>query len=86
MQIIRINAMWCSGCLAMKKVWNKILEQYPNLDIVTYDYDMDEDIVKKYEPGNILPICIFMKEGKEVKRLNGEKTKEEIIKVIEEFK
>lgn len=85
MNIIRINAMWCSGCLSMKKVWNQVLEKYPDLDITTYDYDMDEEEVAKYNPGKILPICIFLQNGQEVKRLNGEKTKEEIIEVIEEL-
>lgn len=82
MRIVKINAMWCSGCLAMKKVWKEVLETYPNLDIKELDYDMDEDEVKQYNPGTILPVCIFYKEDKEVKRLNGEKTSKEIIEVI----
>ena len=86
MKIVRINAMWCSGCLSMKKIWNKIVSEYPNLDMEVLDYDMDEEKVSKYNPGKILPICIFFKDGVEVKRLNGEKTREEIIEVIEEFK
>lgn len=86
MNIVRINAMWCSGCLVMKKVWKQIEELYPNLEIETLDYDMDEDKVNTYNPGKVLPICIFFKDGVEVKRLNGEKTKEEIIEVIEEYK
>lgn len=86
MKIVRINAMWCSGCLSMKKVWNKINEVYPDLDITTLDYDMDEEEVVKYNPGKILPIAIFYKNDKEVVRLNGEKSFEEIKDVIEEYK
>ncbi|MBR1377160.1 MAG: thioredoxin family protein [Bacilli bacterium] len=84
MKIVRINAMWCSGCLYMKKVWKEVEKEYPNLDIETYDYDMDEDIVKSYNPGTILPVIIFYKDGEEYKRLNGEKKKEEIIEIIKE--
>ena len=85
MKIIKINALWCSGCLSMKKIWRQINKEYPNLDITNYDYDMDKDEVNKYNPGNILPVIIFQKKDKEI-RLVGEKTKQEIIDVIEELK
>ena len=84
MKIVRINALWCSGCLYMKKVWKEVEKLYPNLEIEQYDYDMDEDIVKTYNPGDILPVAIFYKDGKEYKRLNGEKKAEEIVEVIKE--
>ena len=50
-----------------------------------YDYDMNKEEVEKYNPGTILPVIIFRKNDKEI-RLVGEKTKEEIIEVIEELK
>lgn len=84
MKIVKINAMWCSGCLYMKKVWKEVLKEYPDLEITEYDYDMDEDIVKTYNPGTILPVAIFYKNDNEYKRLNGEKNKDEIINVIKE--
>lgn len=85
MKIIRINAMWCGGCLSMHKVWNKIEEKYPNIEYIKYDYDMDEDIVKSYNVGSILPVAIFYKDNTEVARLNGEKTIEEIEGVISKY-
>lgn len=84
MKIIRINAMWCSGCLSMKKIWKEIESEYPNLNIETYDYDMDHEEVLKYNVGKILPVIIFQKNDIE-KRLIGEKTKKEILEVIGEF-
>lgn len=85
MRIIRINAMWCGGCLSMHKVWKKIEEKYQNIEIIQYDYDMDEDIVKTYNVGNILPVAIFFKDNMEVERLNGEKTLSEIEEVINKY-
>ncbi len=84
MKIIKINAMWCSGCLSMKKIWKEIEKEYPNLDITTYDYDMDSEQVEKYNVGEVLPVVIFQKDKIE-KRLIGEQTKQEIIEVIEEL-
>lgn len=86
MKIIRINAMWCAGCLSMHKVWKEMESKYPNIEMITYDYDMDEEIVKTYNPGDILPITIFMKDNTEVIRLTGEKTSKEIIDVIESIR
>ena len=85
MKIIRINAMWCGGCLSMHKVWKKIEEKYSDIEVVQYDYDMDEDIVKDYNVGTILPVAIFYKDNVEVERLNGEKTIEEIESIINKY-
>ena len=68
----------------MKKIMKEIEELYPNIEIESYDYDMDEDMVKKYNIGEIIPVLVFLdKEENEIGRLIGEKTKKEIIKEIE---
>ena len=86
MKILKFNAMWCSGCLVMKKTMKEIEEQYPNITIESYDYDMDEEMVKKWNVGEIIPVLIFTDENNnEITRLIGEKTKKEIIKEIEQI-
>lgn len=85
MKVIKINAIWCSACLVMNKVWQEI-EKETNIEIKNLDYDMDASEVNKYEPGNILPVMIFIDDnGKELKRLVGELKKQQIIEVIEEL-
>ena len=84
MKILKFNAIWCSGCIVMKKIMKEIEELYPNIEIESYDYDMDEDMVKKYNIGEIIPVLVFLdKKENEIGRLIGEKTKKEIIKEIE---
>ena len=83
MKVVKINAVWCSGCLVMNKVWKNILSKY-NIETINLDYDMDEEEVKKYDVGDILPVLIFYKNNKEVCRIIGEKKEEEIVKIIEE--
>lgn len=84
MKVIKISAIWCPSCIIMTNVINKIKEEYQNLEFVNYDYDNDEEFVKKYDVGEILPVLIFLDNtGNEVKRLIGEKSKKEIEEIIE---
>lgn len=79
MKLIKISAMWCPACLIMRNIIN-------NLDIdieqVEYDYDLDEDVISKYNVGDILPVFILEENGIEVSRLIGEKTKDEVLEFI----
>lgn len=86
MKIVKISAIWCGGCLVMNKIWENLKKNYPNINFVTYDYDMDEEEVKKYNVGDILPVFIFYKDDMEVKRINGEVKENVLIDVIEELK
>lgn len=84
MKILKFNAVWCSGCLVMKKTMKEIEELYPNIEIESYDYDIDQDQVEKWNVGEIIPVLVFTDENyNEISRLIGEKTKKEIIKEIE---
>lgn len=83
MKVVKINAMWCSGCLVMNKTWKNILKS-KKIETINLDYDMDEDEVKKYNVGDVLPVLIFYKDDKEVVRVVGEKSEDELLKIIEE--
>lgn len=86
MKIIKIGAVWCPGCLVMKKVWNKIQERFPSLEITSLDYDIDSSNVQEYNPGKVLPVVIFLdKNNVEIERLIGEQKEEILIEKIEEY-
>ena len=84
MRVVKINAVWCSGCLVMNKVWKKVNEKYL-FDTIELDYDMDEEEVLKYNPGNILPVFIFFDGDRELFRIVGEVSESEMIEKIESF-
>ena len=86
MKIIKIGAIWCPGCLVMKKVWKNILNDYPDLDICEYDYDMDNSEIVKYNPGKVLPVIIFLKDGVEVERLIGEQKENVLREYIDKYR
>ena len=53
MRVVKINAIWCSGCLVMNKIWKNINKDN-NINTLDLDYDMDEEEVSKYNVGDIL--------------------------------
>ena len=73
MNLIRISAIWCSSCIITYKDWNKLKENYKEYEYTEYDYDMDTEIIKKYNIENIIPVIIAIKNGQEIGRITGEK-------------
>jgi len=80
--IIRISAMWCSSCIIMKSRFNDVIKNY-NIEVIDYDYDLDSEKIEEYNVGEILPVYIKIKDNKEVSRLIGEHSKEELKTFIE---
>jgi thiol-disulfide isomerase/thioredoxin len=85
MKVIKITAVWCSACLIMNKRWKEIEKEY-DFETISYDLDFDEDEVKEYEVGEKLPVFIFLDGDKEIGRLIGEKSLDQIREYIEELK
>ena len=80
--IIRISAMWCSSCIIMKSRFNDVIKDY-DIEVIDYDYDFDSDKICDYNVGEILPVYIKIKDGREISRLIGEHTVLELRKFIE---
>ena len=74
--------MWCSACLVMKNIFNELKSKY---DVEYLDYDLDEERVEGYNIGKIIPVLIIEKDGEEITRIIGEKSKEEIFNEIEKY-
>ena len=83
MKVMKIGAIWCPGCLVMRPRWNEIEKEYSWLETINYDYDDDEEEVKKWNVGKTLPVYIFLdKEGNEITRLVGEHSKKKLEETI----
>ena len=84
MKLIKISAIWCPSCLIMEKVWKELQEELPNIEYISYDYDLDDE-VDNYNPGDVLPIIILNNNNEELTRFIGEKTKNEIKEGIKKY-
>ncbi len=87
MKVLKFGAEWCSGCIVMRPRWKKIEKEQPWLETKYFDYDKDKKMVEKYNIDQNLPTFVFLdKNDKEITRLSGEFSKEELLKLIEEHK
>ena len=85
MKIIKIGAIWCPSCLIVNNYLTKLKNNY-DLDIIEYDYDFDDEYVKKYNVKDILPEVIFVnKQDQEIGRIIGEKSLKEYEEKIQEL-
>ena len=83
MKVIKISALWCPSCLIMNDVIKKVLSD-KSVNLISYDYDIDQDIVNKYNVSNILPVLIKVDDNEnEISRLVGEHSEKEIIDFLE---
>lgn len=78
-RLIVISATWCPSCLILNKQLKSIKEEYKDLEIIKYDYDLDEDEIAEYNVGKTLPVLILGE-----KRLIGEKSLDEIKEFLNE--
>jgi thiol-disulfide isomerase/thioredoxin len=86
MKVIKIGAVWCSGCLVMKPRWQEIEKENSWLKTEYLDADKDEEEVEQYDPTDY-PCFVFLnKEGEEIDRLYGEISKDKIEAKINEHK
>lgn len=83
MKIIKITASWCPSCLIMNGMIDDIIDKY-NLEMISYDFDLDQSEVENYNVGTILPVLIKTDDnGLEINRIKGEHSKKEIEEFIE---
>ena len=79
MRIIKISSMTCTSCIIMNNVMNKIKNNY-SVEVEELDYDFDD--ISMYNVGKILPVIIFYNGDKEIKRIEGEHSYNEVERII----
>lgn len=83
MLVVRFTALWCTSCLIMKSRWDMLFLEHPEFEVIDFDYDEEQDMVKKYFVGQTLPVMIVFDNEEEVLRVIGEKSKKELFHIFE---
>jgi thioredoxin 1 len=74
--VVDFSAIWCSPCIKVGKILDEIKSDYKGkLSIGKVDLDISKDMAEKYKVESI-PVILIFKNGKQVVRIDGMKTKE----------
>ena len=76
-KIIRFTAKWCKPCSQLAPIMNELEKENKDIEFETIDLDENKDLTTKHEVRSI-PTLIFFRDGEEVDRLVGGKSKSEI--------
>ncbi|NBX27128.1 MAG: thioredoxin [Chitinophagia bacterium] len=80
MHVLYFTADWCNPCARTKPVAED-LKRDGIIDFQFIDADSQLELVNKFEIKSI-PTYILIKDGKEIKRMNGAKTREQFLEFI----
>ena len=79
--LVDFYADWCGPC----KMIAPVLEELKDIDIIKVDIEKFPDLATKYGVMSI-PNMIFFKDGKEIKKEIGFRSKEELEEIIKSIK
>ncbi len=87
MKVLKFGAVWCPGCLIMKPRWEEIEKENPWIESEYYDADEHPEKMEEYKIGDRIPVFIFLdKNNKEILRLVGERSKKELVDILNKNK
>ena len=81
--VVDFFAEWCMPCLMLSPVIEELAEEMKEVKFVKINVDDNKELAGKYQVSSI-PCLILFKDGKEVERLIGNQTQEEIENKINE--
>ena len=68
--VIDFYATWCGPCKRIAPTFDKLSEAFSSIRFLKVDVDESAELVDKFNV-NVMPTFVFLKDGKEVKRVEG---------------
>lgn len=78
--VLYFTAEWCNPCQRTRPVAEE-LKRDGLIDFIFVDADSEIELIKQFEIKSV-PTYILLKDGLEVKRMNGAKTRQEFLDFI----
>ena len=82
--VLYFTAEWCNPCQRTKPIAED-LKRDGIIDFVFIDADSELDLVKKFSIKSV-PTYILLEDGKEIKRMNGAKTRDQFLDFVADQK
>lgn len=81
--LVDFNADWCGPCRMLRPILEEISGDRNSFKIASVNVDEEEELAIRYNVSSI-PCLILFKEGKEIKRSVGLRSKEDILDMMGE--
>lgn len=83
--IIKAFALWCPHCTKMKPIFEELERKHGKKYLfVEFDTDASPDLTEQFQVSS-LPTFIFIKNNKEVGRIEGELSQDELDQAITKY-
>tara|TARA_B100000212_G_C26978975_1_gene365809 strand:- start:51 stop:323 length:273 start_codon:yes stop_codon:yes gene_type:complete len=79
--ILQFSASWCGPCKALSKTFENNSDKLDSVKRHYVDLDQHQDLATQHNVRSV-PTLILFKDGKEVKRLIGNKSLEDLVEFI----
>ena len=79
--ILHFTAAWCGPCKSLSKTFENNKSTFKKINRFKVDLDEHQELAKKYNIKSV-PTIVLFKDGKEHKRLIGNRTLEELVAFI----
>ncbi len=80
--VLYFTAEWCNPCQRTRPIAEE-LKREGIIDFIFVDADIELELLEQFGIRSV-PTYILIEDGKEVKRMNGAKTKEQFLDFIED--
>ncbi len=74
-------ASWCGPCRMLSPIVDEIAQEHPEFKICKVNVDEEEELARYFEIMSI-PTLVVIKDGKEINRTVGVKTKNQILELF----
>ena len=81
--LVDFNASWCGPCKMLRPILDEIAASEIETKIVSINVDEESELAEKYEVSSI-PCLVLFKNGREINRSVGFKSKDEIMMLLGE--
>lgn len=79
--IIDFWATWCGPCRMLSPVLDEIIGENADIKLFKFDVDENQELVEQFRISNV-PTLLFYNNGKLLDIINGLKSKQEILEII----
>lgn len=81
-EVLYFSSSWHGPCLVVGKSVEKLAKTFLGITFTKVDVDVEKNMVDRYKV-RALPTLIHLRDGQEVARISGARTKEDIISELE---